>query len=273
MLKILTQALLGILFITSTAVAQTGQEEKAKLEGFIKNMYENHFSSASASISESEFEALFDKRFKGTEVEVDVRGEVQIRTTDLGTMKETYKRFKDSGKNVIRFAVKEFHTVSIKGATGVASMTLEFELLSDNELISKGEQAVSMTLRKFEDTWKITFINRVFVESEKYLGNCICEMFSEGGANKDGLGRYATYLTMPDGDEYVEANDRFTVSAKGVNREITRNGDDSYDWDIKSGNIVKNGEVIGNAKMPSTAIKNILKSVNSDRCQRITNKK
>jgi len=271
MLKNLTQALLAILFVTSSVVAQTNQEEIANLEGFIKNMYEGHFSSSNSSISESEFEALFDKRFKGTEV--DVRGEVQIRTTDLGTMKEDYQRFKNNRKSALRFAIKEFHTVSIKGKTGVASMTLEFQLMMDNEPISKGEQAISMTLRKFEDTWKITFINRLFVESEKYVGNCICELFSEGGANKDGMGKYATYLTMPDGDEYMEANDRFTITAKGANREITRNGDDSYEWNIKSGDIVKNGEVIGNAKVPSTAIKNVLKYVNSDRCQRVTNKK
>ncbi len=275
MVKTLTRALLGLFLLTSSTVfAQSSdQAEIEELKGFIKNLYEDYFSNPDASISETEFISLFDKGFKGTEVEVDVRGEVQIRNTDVGTMKDTYNRFKSSGSSYIRFRVQEFHTVSVKGKTGVATMTLGFELLKDEELISRGEQAVSMTLRTYEDKWKITFINRLYVESEKYVGNCICELLSgdNNGSSQDG--KYASYLTMPDGDEYIETNDRFVISSRGEQRTIIRNGDDHYDWNVKNGSIVKNGEVIGNAKVASTAIKNILKYVNSDRCQRITNKK
>jgi hypothetical protein len=276
MVKTLTRALLGLFLLTSSTVfaQSSNQAEVEELKGFIKNLYENYFSDPNTSISEEDFAQLFDKSFKGTEVEVDVRGEVKIRNTDLGTMMDVYKGFKNSKGNHIRFSVKDFHSVTVKGKTGVASMDLAFELLKDDELISKGEQAVSMTLRRYQETWKITFTNRLFVESEKYVGNCICELLSgnsNGSSSQDG--KYASYLTMPDGDEYIETNDRFTISSRGEQRTIVRNGDDHYDWNVKNGNIVKNGEVIGNAKVASTAIKNILKYVNSDRCQRITNKK
>lgn len=275
MAKTLTRALLGLFLLTSsTLFAQSSnQDEVSDLKGFINNLYENYFSNPETSISEAEFAALFDKSFKGTEVEVDVRGEVSIINTDMGAMIAVYKGFKNSKGNNIRFSVNDFHRVSVKGKTGVASMDLGFELFKDGELISKGEQAVSMTLRRFQDSWKITFINRLFVESEKYVGNCVCELLSGSNSGSSQDGKYATYLTMPDGDEYIETNDRFTISSKGEQRTIVRNGDDFYDWNVKNGNIVKNGETIGNAKVASTAIKNILKYVNSDRCQRITNKK
>ncbi len=266
------------LFLVSGAMAQeeekTNQEKVEELKTHIRTMYESYLSGPSTLTTEEEFLNLFDMRFIGSEVKVDVLGLVNIKKTNRGTMIDDYREYKKtiqgSGLNTLKFTIKKFHTVAVKGNTGVAALDITFEVFKEGDLISKGDQTVSMTLLESKEGWKVTYLSRLYVESEKYVGNCICQIFGNSGDDK--TGKFATYLTVPDGDEYLELNDRFSISTKGDKAVILRNGDDEYSWNKSTGEIMKYGSVIGNARTNPTAIKNVLKYANSDRCQRVVPK-
>jgi hypothetical protein len=271
--------MVAALFLVTGAIAQeeekTNQEKVEELKTHIRTMYESYLSGPSTLATEEEFLKLFDMRFVGSEVKVDVLGVVDIKKTNRGTMLEDFKNYKKSlpgaGIGNLRFTIKKFHTVAVKGKTGVAALDITFEVFKEGELISKGDQTVSMTLLETNDGWKVTYLSRLYVESEKYLGKCICQIFGNAGA--DNMGSFATYLTVPDGDEYMELNDRFVISKKGEKASIMKNGDDEYSWNLSTGEITKGTEVIGNARTYSTAIKNVLKYANAERCQRVETKK
>lgn len=254
-----------ILSATVTAsFAQESTDDIASLKGFINSMYSDYFS-ANKTGTLAEYTELFDPRFKGNDVEVDIQGEVSILQQDLASMLKTYKRLSSDKTAQVKYNLNQYRSAYVKGATGVAVFDVDFEITKNDEVISKGQQTISFILKKTRDSWKVTYMDRVYVQSEVYQGNCFCELFTQGD-------QFATFLTVPDGDEYITVNDRFELLESPQRRAIRRNGDEMYDWNKSNGDITLGSEKVGNARNTTTAINTILKYNNADRCQRVRTK-
>lgn len=265
-MKYVFRIALAIILSTSfsTSFAQESSDEIASLKAFINNMYSDYFSANNTGTLE-EYTVLFDPRFKGNDVEVDIQGEVSILQQDLASMLKTYKRLSSDKTAQVKYNLNQYRSAYVKGATGVAVFDVDFEITKNDEVISKGQQTISFILKKSRDTWKITYMDRVYVQSEVYQGNCFCELFTQGD-------QFATFLTVPDGDEYITVNDRFELLESPQRRAIRRNGDEMYDWNKSNGELTLGDERVGNAMTTTTAINAILKYNNADRCQRVRTK-
>ena len=258
-------ALIAILFLTAnTGFSQDNSEDLASLKQFINDMYTTYYSASKTGDVEG-YKELFDLRFKGSDVEVDVQGEVVVAQHDLTSMVNNYKKYFSNNSAQVKYTLGEYRNAYVKGPTGVAVFDVDFEIVKNSEVISKGQQTISFILKKYRGTWKITFMNRVYVQSEVYVGICYCDLFPKED-------QFATFLTVPDGDEYKTVNDRFELLESTQRRAFRLNGEELYDWDLKTGQVSYGDEKLGSANNSGNAIKLILKSVNSDRCQRVVTK-
>jgi len=246
-----------------TTYAQDNAADVESLKSFVRDIYEVYVSNESKDLNSEKFKGFFDRQFIGSEVQVDLTGKVRAEQDNLETLLKDFNRYRLSDAVDAKFKVKQFNSTQVKGKTGVVIMDLDFELVKNGEVISRGNQSVSLTARKYQNTWKVTFMNRVFVQSEVYMGNCYCDLFSRGEDD------FATFLTMPDGDAYVTATDQFKVAVSGSRRVIKMNGEDWYEWDPQTGAITKGNKKVGSARAATTAIKMILQSVNSEKCQKV----
>lgn len=251
-------AIASIFFLSMTL---HGQDE-ASLKTFITEFYQS-VSNASKEGVEADFQSYFARDFQGTDVEVDLGGEVEVASLDYNSNLEYYNRFRKVSGLSISFNVTKFNTVAIKGNTGVASFEVDFTLSKGGSTMSKGQQTVSLTARSSGDNWKISFINRLYVQSEVYMGSCVCDVYSQGDNN------FATFLTVPDGDSYQTSSDRFEIIETTNKRVIRYNGTENFVWNKETDEISQGDLIVGTAKLSETAIKMILKSLNEDHCQTV----
>ena len=246
----------------------TNAQDEASLKRFVEGFYEGYLSDESRSLNSPNFRNYFDEGFVGSDVDVDLQGNVEYSQLDFEKMKKEYERYRMADGIGIDFEVTDFHNAVVKGNTGIVSMQLDFTINKNGSMISKGTYDVSLTAKSYEEEWKITFINSVFIESEVFMGKCICEIFKKDDT------KYATFLTVPDGDTYTSRTDRFEVSPDADQRVVTLNSDQKFSWNTKSNKVYAPGdEVIGSSVIqPSTAILNVLRFANKDKCQSIETK-
>lgn len=255
-LSILTFLLLG-------AMPGFSQEEE-NLKEFITRFYADFISNETQSLQSEKFESFFVPQFKGTDVEVDLNGDVEVFDLDLDAIVEMYSRYRKVSGLDINFNITEFNNVAIKGKTGVASFEVDFELAKNGATMSKGQQMVSLTAKKRADSWQISFINRLYVQSEVFKGTCVCDIFTQGSDN------FATFLTVPDGDSYLTSSDRFEIMEGTEQRIVRVNGTNVYQWNKSTNEVITEEDELGVARLPETAIKLILKQMNTEKCQSVT---
>lgn len=253
-------AILVILTISKTGFSQ----DEESLKEFINRFYTDFISNESESLQSERFESFFVPQFQGTDVEVDLNGDVEVIDLDLGAIVEMYSRYRKVSGLDINFNITKFNTVAIKGATGVASFEVDFELAKNGATMSKGQQMVSLTAKRRGDSWQISFINRLYVQSQVYSGTCVCDVFTQGSDN------FATFLTVPDGDSYLTSSDRFEIIGDAENRFVRVNGSDVYEWNTATNKVMVEETELGVARLPETAIKLILKNMNTEKCQSVT---
>ena len=252
-------------FAIFIAASFTGYSQDAEsLKEFISRFYNDFISNETESLQSEKFESFFAPQFKGTDVEVDLNGDVEAYDLDLDAIVETYRRYRKVSGLDINFSITKFNTVAIKGKTGVASFEVDFELSKNGATMSKGQQMVSLTAKTRGDSWQISFINRLYVQSEVYKGTCVCDIFTQGSDN------FATFLTVPDGDSYLTSSDRFEMLEGTEQRVIRVNGTQVYEWNGNTNEVLVEDKSLGIARLPETAIKLILKEMNIEKCQAVT---
>lgn len=254
--------IIAVLFLSFNIKAEPNEES---LKKFVKTLYEGYLSDESKSLESSEFRSFFDRGFVGSQVEIDITGEVDFNRLDFQSFKKSFEPYRMASGAKINFSVTDFNKVVIKGNTGVINMDMNFEISKNGNVLSKGEYTVSLTAKQRNGSdWKLTFINNVYVQSEVYAGKCLCDLY-KGGENS-----YATYLTVPDGNRYETENHRFTVKGSGDNRIIEMDGSKAFSWKESNNTITHEDQTVASSVLqPTTGIANILKFLNKDKCQSV----
>ncbi|MAX78818.1 MAG: hypothetical protein CL843_01410 [Crocinitomicaceae bacterium] len=258
--------LMAFLFLFVGTFSVNAQKDVESFKAFVSSIYTDYISQGNQSYTEDDFRNLFVVDFQGTDVEVTIDGNVEVEDLDRDAMVNLYSLYQKATTLDINFSIAKYNTVEVKGSTGVASFEVNFELAKNGQTMSKGQQMVVLTAVKYGSSWKITFMNRVYVQSEVFKGACVCELLSGGNV-------YGSFLTVPEGASYQSANDRFEVVEVSNARLIKMNGSDMYPWNKETDQITtQDGKVIGEANLPETAIALILQSIYEDKCQSVVTK-
>lgn len=259
--------LLASLFaVVGTLNAQNKNDEES-LKNFIKKLYEGNISNENVNLLSDDFKNMFSLKFTGVDVDMNMNGEVKTSNMSLEDYIKDLQTLRKSSEVNVDFKVKEINMLAVKGKSGLSSFLVDFQILKNGEVITRGDQAVSLLAVKNGDSWKVLHLSQMYVESEVFAGTCYCDIFYSQDSES-----YASFLTIPNGDRYETANDRFKVLQSGSQRVIRMNGSEDYDWNSTSGDIRFEGKVIGNSKSPQTAIRHILRTIHPERCQKITSK-
>ncbi len=235
---------------------------ESELKTFVKQIYESYLSDESKQLDD-DFRALFSPSFVGEDVEVGLDGAVSLNTLDLDKTVALFSRYKRAAGIDITYTITSFHSVAVKGNTGVATFEVDFQLAKDGELISRGSQHISLIAIRNSSSWKVSYLNRLYVHNQVFKGNCYCEVYSQGASD------FATFLTVPDGDDYQTMNDKFEIVNASNRKGIKHAGGEVYAWNKKNNMIYLGDQVIGKAFSAEAAISNVLKNVYSERCNQV----
>ncbi len=254
-----------LLIIVTVPVFGNAQGNEAGLKKVFSSLYENYLSNSSKSLEDPAFRSFFAPDFVGSQVEIAIEGEADFKQLDFKTFKEAYEIYRVSSGVGIQFKIKNYNKVVIKGKTGVVNLDMTFEIKKNGNILSKGEYTVSATALLVNDKdWKLTFLNSVYVQSEVFKGACLCELYKQGEES------FATFLTVPDGNKYETRTDRFKVTEKGNKVFIEMNSADRYTLDKKKKNVMYGDkEIASQVTQSSTAIANILRFLNAEKCQNV----
>lgn len=258
-------SLFSLLLIALSPAVVSAQKNEAGLKKLFSGLYENHLSNSSKSLEDSEFRNLFAPDFVGSQVEIALEGEANFKQLDFNTFKESYEIYRVSSGVGIQFKINNYNKVVIKGKTGVVNLDMSFEIKKNGNVLSKGEYTVSATALLVNDKdWRLTFLNSVYVQGEVFKGACLCELYKQGDKS------FATFLTVPDGNKYETRTDRFKVTEKGNKVFIEMNSAEQYILDTKKKSVtIGDKEIASQVSQPSTAIANILRHLNAEKCQNV----
>lgn len=259
------QLALLFLFIVSglQLSAQNGSDnDVAALKQFITKVYQDGVTNLTTS-NVNELLKNFDRSFVGSAVDVALDGKVEVKEMNIESLTQTLNSLAKNEVLDVKWSIESYHSAVVKGKTGAVSFDIQYSLVKNGQVISSGVNSMDVITRKTMKGWKISYSSTIQVEETRNMGNCYCEIYSQGKTD------FLTLLLMPDGSEYTESTDKFKVAESGARRVIKVNGEDIYEWNKKTGEISIEGSRVGEAKRQETAIRAILKFVNAEKCQRI----
>ncbi|WP_157637706.1 nuclear transport factor 2 family protein [Flexithrix dorotheae] len=110
---------------------------------------------------------------------------------------------------------------------GVVNYTEDYEVTFGEEVLTKGSQVITATAKKFGKTWKIIRITVVEMESEKFKGSCLCELYEGTSAT----GNFITKTTVPGGKNYTSNMNHFTVTKKDRGTVLINMDGENFIWE------------------------------------------
>jgi hypothetical protein len=262
-------ALVAVAFVSLQLSQAQDNVNTAELKAFLSELYGSTFTQLSNNGSADLEGAMekFEAGYSGQKVQVGYDGNVTVNPETIVELRKSLREYTELGAGVrVTFRTGTFNSVYVKEKVGVASFSVDYEVTKDGESISKGEQLYSVTARKFFDgTWKVSYSNCIEVEAERFVGDCICEIFGSDNS-------YMTSLTVPDGNRVETAVDRFEIVTTTDRRVIKMNGDNIFDWNKSNGDISMDGKNLGKGGTSEVAMMLILKRMNAEQCQRVRKK-
>jgi hypothetical protein len=151
---------------------------------------------------------------------------------------------------------------------GVTAYTAEYQMERDGSVWERGNETVTLTLRKFNNEWKIVHYATVTLEDEKLRGDCFCEVFESRPGN------FVTKTIVPGGRNYDALLHNFEFLSRQTGRAIKvdaltfrwEDNGDIYADDAASASRVSSvasqaaaGRLLGNAVEKADAIFLILR--------------
>lgn len=256
--------LFPILFLNSVVTADP-QEDKAALEKLIlsstKAMSDyNKTKNKSAVLKHFHEKMLIDFTY------ISISGKVRNERIDFNEFAAHLDEI-SHGKMGFTHDVEIMRTY-ITGGIGVVSLTEDYEIKYNNEILNKGSQLITTTAKKFGTQWKIIRMTVIEVENEKLKGTCLCELFT--GKENQG-GDLIAKVTSPGGKSYN--SDMFNFSFKKENKvkTIVKMEDVTYAWENSfaiwttdaDGNKIKQ---IGQGASESEVVKLLVSKEFTDHC-------
>jgi len=252
-----------VLFCGLNTVKAQATEES--LKSFLSELYAAKANQLSAGgVHVDEFLENYEQGFSGQVVRVEYDGRVEIVPQTIVELRRALSEFANMGSDVkVKFNLNTFNSLTVKNKVGVATFEVGYEVTKGGQALSKGTELYSITARMYSDgNWRVSYVNRIEVEAERFVGDCICEVFDKGNT-------YVAILTVPDGDNVETVNQRVEVITTPDRRAMKVNGDDLFEWDKETGEVKKDGKVLGKSQVAKIALIDVMKYYYPERCQNI----
>ncbi|MBX2843389.1 MAG: nuclear transport factor 2 family protein [Flammeovirgaceae bacterium] len=150
---------------------------------------------------------------------------------------------------------------------GVVNYTEDYEVTFGEEVLTKGSQVITATAKKFGNTWKIIRITVVEMESEKFKGSCLCELYEGTSAT----GNFITKTTVPGGKNYTSNMNHFTVVKKNRGTVLINMDGENFIWEnnlniFEAKEDGSKGKKIGIGTNSNEVIQSLIKFEFSEQC-------
>ncbi len=255
--------LLSIIFLTS-AVKVDPQQDKEALEKLIlestKALSDYHKKKNKSAVLKH-----FHERMLIDFTYISIAGKVNNERIDYNEFAAHLDEI-SHGKMGFTHDVEIMRTY-ITGDIGVVSLTEDYEMKYNGEVLNKGSQLITTTAKKFGNEWKIIRMTVIEVENEKLKGTCLCEIFSGNGPK----GEMIAKVTSPGGKNYNSDMFNFSFSKENKVKTLVTMEDTKYTWENSfslwtvdaDGNKVKQ---VGQAASEGDVIKLLVSKKFTDHC-------
>ncbi len=222
------RSLLGFLSIFLLAFGVQAQDKQLSEDEVLLKKIVEDFAEAYATVGQSKDGMSVLKymhpRVSATLVSSNVNENVKVVESD-------YKGFTEYLKGVVRtegvkidYEITDFLRIYARGTIGVVAYVVEYTNKKDGEVWAKGNEMVTLTFKKIDDSWKIIHYTVLGIEDEKNRGACLCEIFA-GNAND-----YVVKTTVPAGRTYETSLNNFEFRSAPRNSSFVTVGDKKYRW-------------------------------------------
>jgi hypothetical protein len=129
---------------------------------------------------------------------VALSGNKKNRSGDVTVWLQFLRRMHMEGASDVVRTFKKIEAVYQHSNTIYANIYLEFIYQVKGRDLVRGDEHLSVLLRKVDDTqWRIVDIRSLMIETEKFRGTCLCEIFASTASFN-----VSAKITMPAGANY-----------------------------------------------------------------------
>jgi hypothetical protein len=129
---------------------------------------------------------------------VALSGNKKSRSGDISDWLQFLRRMHVEGSSDVVRTFKKIEAVYQRSHTIYANIHIEFTWQVQGKALVRGDEHLSVLLRKVDETqWRIVDIRSLMIETEKFRGTCLCEIFASKASSN-----ISAKVTMPAGSNY-----------------------------------------------------------------------
>ncbi len=194
---------------TITLFAQNDENtlaaEHKAISGVIKD-FTKSFSEISETGDKESVLQYFEEQFTSDLTFVRIGSTVRNSSGNYERLSAQLENLINSKDMKITYDIQEISKYALKGTIAVVPFVTNFEVKQGDEVVMKGSQLFTFTLRKSEDKWRVVHYTVTEIEDQRNKGACICELFEEQSRNINLVSK----ITFPSGSDYKTEFDEFT---------------------------------------------------------------
>jgi|GEM_PF-2623248 len=147
-------------------------------------------------------------------VNADIGGRVRNFTSDFEGFDSHLQRLVNAEGLKLSYQLKQVIQDYQGEQVGVTAYTAEYQMEREGSVWERGNETVTLTLKKINNEWKIVHYATVTIEDEKLRGDCFCEVFESRPGN------FVTKTIVPGGRNYDALLHNFEFIARTTGRVI-----------------------------------------------------
>lgn len=129
---------------------------------------------------------------------VALSGNKKSRSGDVTDWLQFLRRMHVEGSSDVVRTFKKMEAIHQRSHTIYANIHIEFTWQVKGKDLVRGDEHLSVLLRKVDETqWRIVDIRSLMIETEKFRGTCLCEIFASKASSN-----VSAKVTMPAGSNY-----------------------------------------------------------------------
>lgn len=224
--------------------------------------YINKMNSLSQGAKKSDVLVLFDEKYSGNTVYVNLSGTLVRKNYDKKDISSQLDDIINDNNYSLKLFLDKVVFQTQKERAGIISAVINFESYIDKKLAEKGTMLMDVVAIRVNGGWKIVQNNMVRVSEAKDIGECVCYVYEKGTT------KFVTEVYFPSGLEYSQEFDAFQITTK-ENKRIIKTDSNEFYWDRDTGKISFKGNQVGKGENARKAIEIVLKDLYKDSCVNI----
>ncbi|MCS7019541.1 MAG: hypothetical protein RMJ87_10640 [Cytophagales bacterium] len=193
---------LAVAFLFSECFPLYAQKVATNEAERMVQIFANAYASPGARTEEqlAKLIALADPGLSFESVAVAISGNKKMRNGDISVWLQYLRRMHQEGNATVMRSFKKIGALYVQPNNIYANVHFEFTYIQQGKILVKGDEHVSILLRRVDETqWRIIDIRSMMIETEKFRGTCLCEIFTSKSSSTNSV---SAKITMPSGGNY-----------------------------------------------------------------------